>query len=153
VNWKKAPADQYQDFIARVKIALGMLPSRRFYKELGNLFYAIAMADKHISDRERKSLDDEIQFSWKHFDSSTDRFGSDRAFLIEFEFESMEEQFESAGHAYESFETYFREEGARIDRHTRERIFLSARHIAESMRKINQDELRYLVRLKKLLEV
>ena len=36
-----------------------MLSSRRFYKELGNLFYAIAAADKKISDKEKKALDED----------------------------------------------------------------------------------------------
>lgn len=130
-----------------------MTNSRRFYKELGNLFYAIAAADKHISEKEKKALDEEVQFAWKHYDHTTDRFGSDRAYLIEFEFETMEDNDEPAADAFNSFETFFRENEAEIDHHTRTRIFNSARHIAEGVRKINQEELGYLVRLKKLLNV
>ncbi|HWR32185.1 MAG TPA: hypothetical protein VN451_01560 [Chitinophagaceae bacterium] len=130
-----------------------MLDSRRFYKELGNLFYAIAAADKNISSREKKKLDDEIQFAWKHFDHTTDRFGSDRAFLIEFEFETMEDAAETPANAFQSFETFFIEKEKDIDELTRKRIFNSARHIAESIRGINHEELRYLVRLKELMKV
>ncbi len=130
-----------------------MKDTRRFYKELGNLFYAIAAADNNISQAERKKLDDEVQYCWKHFEKSTDRFGSDRAFLIEFEFESMEEISEPAANAYVSFETYFKEVENQFDTHTREQIFISARHIAESVRKINQKELDYLMRLKELMNV
>lgn len=130
-----------------------MMNSRRFYKELGNLFYAIAAADKHISTKEKKVLDDEVQFAWKHYDKTTDRFGSDRAFLIEFEFETMEDIDEPAESAYQSFELFFKDYEKEIDDPTRTRIFNSARHIAEGVRKINQDELGYLVRLKKLLHV
>lgn len=132
---------------------LGMKDTRRFFKELGNLYYAIAAADKNISDAERKKLDDEVQFCWKHFEKSMDRFGSDRAFLIEFEFESMEDKSESAADAFDSFETYFNEYGAGFDQQTKIMIFNSARHIAESVRKINQNELVYLLRLKELLNV
>ncbi len=130
-----------------------MINSRRFYKELGNLFYAIAAADKKISEKEKKALDEEVQFAWKHYDHTTDRFGTDRAFLIEFEFETMEDNDEPAGPAYESFETFFREHEPEIDMQTRTRIFNSARHIAEGVRKINHEELDYLVRLKKLLKI
>lgn len=130
-----------------------MVNSRRFYKELGNLFYAIAAADKNISEKEKKALDEEVQFAWKHYDHTTDRFGTDRAFLIEFEFETMEDNDEPAEAAYESFETFFKDNQVEIDQHTRTRIFNSARHIAEGMRKINREELGYLVRLKKLLNV
>lgn len=132
---------------------LFMINSRRFYKELGNLFYAIAAADKNISAREKKALDEEVQFAWKHYDHTTDRFGSDRAYLIEFEFEAMEDVDEPAEAAFESFETFFKETEAEIDLQTRNRIFNSARHIAEGVRKINQEELAYLVRLKALLKV
>ncbi|MBS1921074.1 MAG: hypothetical protein JST17_12555 [Bacteroidetes bacterium] len=58
-----------------------MKDTRRFYKELGNLFYAIASADKKTSSLEKKKLDEEVQYAWRHYDHSTDRFGSDRAFF------------------------------------------------------------------------
>lgn len=130
-----------------------MKTSRRFYKELGNLFYAIAAADKKISEKERKALDEEVQFAWKHYDHSMDRFGSDRAYLIEFEFETMEDNDEPAESAFRSFQDFFNEYAEEFDAPTRHRIFNSARHIAEGMRKINQEELVYLVRLKKLLKI
>jgi hypothetical protein len=130
-----------------------MTDSRRFYKELGNLFYAIAAADKHISPKEKKVLDDEVQFAWKHYDHTTDRFGTDRAFLIEFEFETMEDSDETSENAFQSFELFYKEYESAIDHPTRNRIFNSARHIAESVRKINRDELAYLIRLKDLMKI
>lgn len=130
-----------------------MKDTRRFYKELGNLFYAIAATDKNIGTLEKKKLDEEVQFAWRHYDHSTDRFGTDRAFLIEFEFEAMEDEMASAEDAYRSFEDYFIENNHQIDEITRKRIFNSARHIAESMRKINIVEHKYLIRLKKLLKM
>jgi hypothetical protein len=130
-----------------------MNDSRRFYKELGNLFYAIAASDKIINDSERKKLDEEVQFAWRHYDHTTDRFGSDRAFLIEFEFEAMEEEMAPAEDAYRSFADYFKENEMQIDKLTRKRIFNSACHIAESVRKINITEHKYLNRLKKLMAV
>ena len=130
-----------------------MLNYNRFYKELGNLFYCIASADGKIKPDEKKRLNEEIQYNWKHFDHSTDRFGSDRAFVIQYEFDTMEDAFETPGHAYESFELYFKDNEKHIDKHTRQKIFNSARHIAESFRKINVPELNYVMRLKKLLDV
>lgn len=130
-----------------------MLDSRRFYKELGNLFYAIAAADNNITQKEKKKLDDEVQYAWKHYDHTMDRFGSDRAFLIEFEFETMEDASETAENAFQSFQTFFSEKEKEIDELTRKRIFNSARHIAESIRGINQEELRYLMKLKDLMKI
>jgi hypothetical protein len=130
-----------------------MLNSRRFYKELGNLFYAIAAADKKIRPEERKILHEEILFAWQHHDHSMDRFGSDRAFLIEFEFETMEDEFETAENAFLSFVRFFKENENEIDIANRIKIFNSARHIAESVRKINADELGYLLRLKEMMKL
>ncbi len=127
-----------------------MVETRRFYKELGNLFYAIAASDKKIGPGEIKKLDEEVQYGWRHYDKSSDRFGTDRAFLIEFEFETMEDEMVSAKDAFKSFEDYFLEFQDKINEQTRKRIFNSAKHIAESVHKINAAEHKYLS-LKKLL--
>ena len=50
------------------------------------------------------------------------------------------------------FMDYFNEHKNEIDDLTRKRIFNSAKHIAESVRKINAAEHKYLNRLKKLLK-
>jgi hypothetical protein len=126
---------------------------RQLYKELGNLFYAIAAADKKIRPEEKRTVHDEIMYTWKHYENSLDRFGSDRAFLIEFEFETLEDESVSAETAFLLFETYFRKHETEFDSSSRIRIFNSARHIAESVRKINHDELHYLVRLKSLMHL
>jgi hypothetical protein len=128
-----------------------MINYNTFYKELGNLFYAIASSDGKISTEEKDRLNKEIQFNWKHFDTSTDRFGSDRAFVIQYEFDTMEDSIGSPANAFDSFTAYFKENESEFDKHTRERIFYSARRIAESTRKINADELDYILKLKTLL--
>ena len=130
-----------------------MIETRRFYKELGNLFYAIASSDKTIDTKEKKKLDEEVQFAWRNYDNSTDRFGTDRAFLIEFEFETAEDEMISSKEAFQSFEDYFLESQDNINEQTRKRIFNSAKHIAESMHKINAAEHKYLNRLKKLMKI
>ena len=130
-----------------------MKDTRKFYKALGDLFYCIAAADKNIRAREKEKLDHEIQFAWKHFENSTDRFGSDRAFLAEFEFESLEERMIPADEAFDAFKDYFQEHQQEIDQPTRQRIFSSAKHIAEAIRKINTEEEVYLVKLKLLLDI
>lgn len=126
---------------------------RRLYKELGNLFYAIAAADKKIRPEERKTVQDEILFAWKNHENSLDRFGSDRAYLIEFEFETLEDDFVTAENAFSLFERYFIDNEKDIDSACRVKIFNSARHIAESVRKINHEELNYLVRLKEMMKL
>ena len=130
-----------------------MTNNKKLYIQLGNLFYAIAAADSHIRPEEKKTLNDEIEFAWKHYDESTDRFGSERAFLIQFEFDTLEEQFASADEAFTLFVQFFKDYKDQIDIITRRRIFNSARHIAESTRRINHFELDYLVKLKELMDI
>ena len=130
-----------------------MLKTNRFYKELGNLFYAVAAADKKIRPEEIKTIHEEILHAWKLYDETLDRFGSGKAFLIEYEFEAMEEEHETAENAFSSFEQYFLENERGVDFETRQKIFESARHIAESTRKINTAELSYLLRIKNLLKI
>ncbi|MCX8019887.1 MAG: hypothetical protein N2747_05275 [Chitinophagaceae bacterium] len=122
----------------------------RFYKELGNLFYAIAYADGKITATERNMLHEEVKKTWLDWENSKDRFGTDRAFLIEFEFETMEDAGVKPREAYQSFADYFKDHEPEFDLHLKRKIFESSRRIAESVRKINADELDYLIRLKKL---
>lgn len=126
---------------------------RTFYKELGNLFYSIAAADKHIRPEEKEVLHNEILFTWKHHEPETDRFGTDRAFLIEFEFDTLEDAAVPAGLAYQHFEQYYSAHRSEFSLNSRIKIFNSARHIAECVRKINDRELALLVKLKSLLQV
>lgn len=129
-----------------------MKDTLQLYKELGNLFYAIAAADNNISSEEKKKLDDEIQYAWKHYEDSKDEYGSDNSFLIQFEFETMEDQYQSSEDAFKSFEYFFKENHNDINKATRHRIYNSAKHIAESVRKINFPELEYLNKLKELMK-
>jgi len=130
-----------------------MLDTKKLYVELGNLFYAIAASDEKIRPEEKKKLNDEIEYAWKHFDESTDRFGSDRAYLIRFEFDTLEDQSIPADDAFHSFAAFFDKNKKDLDTATRRRIFNSARHIAETIRKINKQELTYLVQLKELMMI
>jgi len=145
--------EKYQFYKYTVFLDLNVLNYNRLYKELGNLFFAIAYSDGKITPKEKECLNNEIQFSWKHFEESKDRFGSDRSFVIQYEFETMEDSFNSAEDAFKSFEFYFKENEENIDNHTRHKIYNSARHIAETVKKINAIEFNYLVRLKKLMHI
>lgn len=80
-------------------------------------------------------------------------FWKRQGILAEFEFEALEDSMTPADEAYNAFKDYFEEHQNDIDQNTRRRIFNSARHIAEVIRKINTEELEYLVKLKALLNV
>ena len=65
----------------------------------------------------------------------------------------MEDQFKTSAIAFQSFEEFFTEYQNELDVATRNRVFNSARHIAESVRRINKSELGYLVKLKTLMNI
>ena len=65
----------------------------------------------------------------------------------------MEDEFETAENAFLSFVRFYKENENEIDIANRTKIFSSARHIAESVRKINADELGYLLRLKEMMKL
>lgn len=121
-----------------------------FYKELGNLFYAIANADNKIQPEEKKQMEDQIRFNWKHLEPSMDEYGTDASYIILFEFDTAQEQELPAEKALASFEEFFREHESFIDTGLRKRIFNSCKQIAETFRKINTKELEMLTRIRDL---
>jgi len=130
-----------------------MMNYKKFYEELGNLFYAIAAADKKIIPEERKRVDDVIRFSWKLLNNGTDRFGTNEAYRIRFEFDTMEEFRSKPGDAWKSFLAYFNKNKKEMDHDLRLRVFNSASHIAEGMKSMNGEKKAYLTKLKKLMKV
>ena len=132
---------------------LTSLNYKTFFKKLGNLYFAIAAADQKITAKEKQSLEEIIQFQWKHTNHTTDRFGTDAAYLILFQFETLADGIVNPEHAYESFAHYYSEHMTEMDEPPRRKIFQSAVHIAESVRGVNHSELDYLLRLKNLLAV
>jgi len=78
------------------------------YGELGKLFYHVSGIDDKIPAEEKQALQTCISNTWKPMDGSTDRYGTDQAYLINFSF-----QFEEAAlvgeNYFESFEKFYQE--------------------------------------------
>lgn len=122
---------------------------REFYRELGNLLFAVAKADGKINAREFEKLKSLVITELKDLDKSTDEFGSDLAFLTEFEFEFEDEQIQSAQDAYQSFITFVKANEERINKNLRNFSVEIANKIANSFRKRNKAELQMIKNLKK----
>lgn len=122
---------------------------REYYKELGNLLYAIAKADGQINKKEIETLKSLVRSELKAFDKSTDEFGSDLAFFTEFEFEQEDDRTEKAEDAYESFITFVKANEERINDKLRQLAVRMANKIAEVFRDKNKPELIMLKKLKK----
>lgn len=123
------------------------------YKQLGNLFYAVASADDKISTAEKNVIVELVKYFWKHLEDSTDSFGTDAPNVILFQFDINEENHTLPEAAFRQFEQYFAAYASSINHYLREKIMNSARRIASSNRFTNHDEMKMLIRLKALLDI
>lgn len=62
-----------------------------FYSELGKILYAIANADGRISAQETAEISNQIRERLLHREVHTDRFGSNRAWVTQFAFDTAAE--------------------------------------------------------------
>jgi hypothetical protein len=123
------------------------------YKQLGNLFYAVATADEKISAAEKNVMSELVRYFWKHLEDSTDSYGTDAANIILFQFDVNEENCTASEEAFRQFEQFFTANTRSINHYLREKIMNSARRIASSSRFTNHDEMEMLLRLKSLLDI
>jgi len=123
------------------------------YKQLGNLFYAVAKADEQISSAEKNAMVELVRYLWKHLEDSTDSYGTDAANIILFQFDVNEENSTAPEKAFRQFERFFAANAGSINHYLREKIMNSARRIASSTRFTNHDEMEMLLRLKSLLGI
>lgn len=126
---------------------------KAFYRELGNLFYAIANADDQIQPEEKQKMEDQIRFNWKHLEPTQDEYGTDASYIILFEFDTAQESGMPAEKAFNSFVYFFRENEKEINEGLRKRIFNSCRQIAETFRKINTKELEMLEKIRNIFQL
>lgn len=127
--------------------------SKKFYVELGKLFYAIAAADGKIRPQEVQELKKIIRDDLVPMEDGHDRFGTDHAFLAEFEFEVLADKGIRPEAAYKSFLAYIKENNKHIDAQMRAKAVSIAEKIATSYRGINEPEKKLLEDLRKHLQV
>lgn len=126
-----------------------------FYKELytalGKLFYHIAAIDGKVHPSEKESLRQLIQSNWKPLEESTDRYGTDKANLINFAFD-YEEAEGSAKDGLRAFEEFYTENKTRFSPAIISNILQTAKAMAKAYRGKNKSEQEVLDKLVKLFE-
>ena len=113
---------------------------REFYKELGNLLYAVAKADGTVNAKELEKLKSIVRTEIGEYEGSSDEFGTDLAFFTEFEFVFDEDRAESSMDAYNSFISFVKANEERIDIRLRMLAINLAIKIANAFRGKNKDE-------------
>ena len=84
-------------------------PQLLFYQKMGELFYAIAAADKVVRKAEYDILKNIVAEQWKNLDDYEDPFHSDAAYQIEVVFDWFDYEQLDASDCFESFADYKKE--------------------------------------------
>jgi uncharacterized tellurite resistance protein B-like protein len=129
-----------------------IMEAQLFYKELGRLLYAIAAADGRVSDKEVATLKRIVSEELVPLEASTDHFGTDQAFITEFEFDVLAERSASAEGAFDSFIAYMAGHKNDLDTERKELIYRAADAVASAFHGVNKAELPLLIELHRHLK-
>lgn len=83
--------------------------NQHFYKNIGKLMYAIVKYDGRVSREEIDSVKKIVRQQLVPLDEGVDAFGTDNAFITEFEFETLLEKNKDASKTLDEFFDFFKE--------------------------------------------
>jgi hypothetical protein len=124
---------------------------QKFYQQTGYLAYAVAAADKHITEAEVRTLKKEVTDNWLALEKTKDEFGTDAAYQIEIVFDWLAEESPSSKEAFEQFSDYVETAGPFLTDDLKMQLVDLANKIAISFHGANKAELDILFRIQKLL--
>ena len=82
---------------------------KNYYKELGRLVYAVAIADGAVQVEERDKLHEFVLKVLANKERSSDSSGMNQAFYVDFEFEESEKNHRNLNGAINSFSLFIEE--------------------------------------------
>ena len=127
-------------------------PQLLFYQKMGELFYAIAAADKVVRKAEYDILKNIVSEQWRNLDDYEDPFHTDAAYQIEVVFDWFDYEQLDASDCFESFADYKKENPKLFTKERKDLIWKTANAIASSFAAKNKSEVIMLAKLKMLLE-
>lgn len=127
-------------------------PQLLFYQKMGELFYAIAAADKVVRKQEYDTLKTMVLEKWKNLDDYKDPFHTDAAYQIEVVFDWFDYEQLDANDCFDSFADYRKENPKLFTPERKELIWNTADAIASSFSGKNKSEVIMLAKLKNLLK-
>jgi len=127
-------------------------PQVLFYQKLGELFYAVAAADKIVQKSEYEALRKMVISDWKDLDDYEDVFHTDAAFQIEIVFDWFDYEHLDADDCFNNFKEYKKEHEHLFTEERKKLILRTADAIANAFSGKNKSELIMLARLKILLD-
>ena len=127
-------------------------PQLLFYQKMGELFYAIAAADKVVRKEEYDILKKMVLKKWKNIDNDKDSLQGDAAHQIEIVFDWFDYEQLDANDCFDSFADYKKENSKLFTEERKKLIWKTSDAIASSFSGKNKSELVMLAKLKLLLE-
>lgn len=124
---------------------------KKFYAELGRLLYAIAAVDGRIHAKEAETMKRVVSEQLVPQEAARDHFGTDQAFITEFEFDIQADRGEAPEEAFDSFAIYLTQHKERLCTEQKELILRSADVVAHAFHGVHGKELRMLAELKRRL--
>ena len=127
-------------------------PELLFYQKLGELFYAIAAADKVVRKSEYDSLSALVEKEWKSMDDFEDQFNTDAAYQIAIVFEWFDYERMDADDCFLGFSEYYSDHKKLFSEKRKKLILKTAGKIANAFSGINKSELVLLSKLELLFK-
>ncbi len=124
-----------------------------FYKELGRMLYAIAAADGVVSKAEVAMLHEVVLTELVPAEPATDIYGTDQAWITEFEFDVLVDQQADPQGEFDSFIAYLSQHRKEVGPELRETILRVAKKVANAFHGVNRHELPFLSALHRELPV
>jgi hypothetical protein len=123
-----------------------------FYQKLGELFYAIAAADKVVRTKEYDALKNLVLSEWSLVDDYKDEFDTDAVFQMEIVFEWFEYEGLEAQNCFDDFKNYYEENTHLFTFKRKELIWKTVNAIAQAFAGKNKSELIMLTHLHLLMQ-
>ncbi|WP_432410056.1 hypothetical protein [Rasiella sp. SM2506] len=125
-------------------------PEIVFYQKLGELFYAVAAADRVVREAEYKVLSTLVEEEWKQMDDYQDQFGADAVYQIAIVFEWFDYERMDAEDCLTGFSNYYKKHKKLFSVKRKQLILRTIDKIANSFRGTNKSELIMITKLKML---
>lgn len=127
-------------------------PQVLLYQEIGQLFYAIAAADKVVRKAEYEALKNLVKLEWSALDEYTDEFGVNAVYQMEIVFDWFNYEQLDADDCFKSFTQYYKDHKNIFSENQKQLLWKTANAIASSFAGKNKSELILLGKLHLLLQ-
>jgi len=125
---------------------------KKFYQNVGKLFYAVAASDRMVREPEIIKLREIVKSKWLELDEASDQFGVDAAYRIEFEFDWLVAQKLPVKDCFEEFKSFKNEHDDLFTAKIKRLIWETSNDIALALAGKNKSELSVLNKLRILLK-